>query len=93
MALMSDPLFEEEGKPTVLIQCHNNLEELFKTLQLKRGSSFELVFKLVLFFNSLSCIKGSQKKTPVINLRSHERQHHCSPQLFKLMGYLKISDY
>lgn len=93
MALQSDKMFVEVDKPTVLIQAHHNLDELFNTLKLRKGSSFELVFKLVLFFNSLASIKGAKKYTPVVSLTSKERFHYCSPQLFKLMAILKISDY
>ena len=59
MATVSDKLFHEANKPTVLLQSHHNLSNLFKALKLKRGSSFELVFKLVMFFNSLPGIIGS----------------------------------
>jgi hypothetical protein len=58
MASQGDKLFLETDKPTVLIQSNHNLEEIFKTLDMKRGTSFELVFKLVLFFNSLPGVKG-----------------------------------
>jgi hypothetical protein len=73
----------------VLIQSHHNLKEIFETLPLKRGSSQELVFKLVLFFNSLPGVKGSSKLVPVVPLRERERLEHCSPQLFKLMAVMK----
>jgi hypothetical protein len=58
MASQGDKLFLETDKPTVLIQSNHNLEEIFKTLDMERGTSFELVFKLVLFFNSLPGVKG-----------------------------------
>ena len=58
MASQGDKLFLETDKPTVLIQSNHNLEEIFKTLDMRRGTSFELVFKLVLFFNSLPGVKG-----------------------------------
>jgi hypothetical protein len=52
-ATLSDRLFNEPNKPITNVQSHHNLESLFTTLNLKRGSTFELVFKLVMLFNSL----------------------------------------
>ena len=69
----------DENKPVVLIQSNHKLEEIFKTLSLKRGSSFELIFKLVLFFNSLPGILANQKSIPECPLRNSERKQFISP--------------
>lgn len=51
----------------------------------------DLIFRLVMFFNSLPSY--SPKQSPILSLRSFERQKFCSPQLFKLMMVLKMADY
>jgi len=56
----------------------------------KRGSSIDLFFRLVMFFNSLPSV-GSRSK-PLVPFRASERQKFCSPQLFKLMAVLKAAD-
>lgn len=93
MATQTDKLFLESSKPIVQIQSNHNLTELFETLDLERGSFFEIVFKLVLFFNSLPGIKGNLKTKPEVPLRESERLDFCSPQLFKLMSVLKSVDH
>ena len=57
----------------------------------QRGSSLDLVFRLVMFFNSLPSYIAKQK--PIVEMRSFERQKFCSPQVFKLMAALKSADF
>ena len=89
-----DKLFEdEEGKPTVLIQSHFRLEDVFRALDLEPGSTFELIFKLVMFGNSLPTFRGGKKIEVVVKLRTSERNQVLSPQILYLMGHLKVADY
>ena len=57
----------------------------------RRSSSVDLVFRLVMFFNSLPTY--NPKIEPIVEIRASERQIHCSPQLFKLMAVLKSADF
>ena len=59
MATHSDALFAEPQKPIQFLQSHHLLDDLFTTLELKRGSTFELTFKLVMFYNSMPGVPGT----------------------------------
>ena len=91
-ATQCDRLFVEPNKPITKIQSHHLLESLFTTLNLKRGSTFELVFKLVMFFNSLPGVHGTSRQNPTVPMRQAERRDFCSPQLFRLLVIVKVAD-
>ena len=69
MATQSDMLFNEPDKPITFVQSHHMLDDLFTTLALKRGSVFELTFKLVMFYNSLPGVPGTAAFEPVVPMR------------------------
>lgn len=58
----------------MLIQSHYRLEDIFRALELEPGSTFELIFKLVMFGNSLPTIKAGKKVDVVVPLRNSERK-------------------
>ena len=43
----------------------------------ERGSSLDLIFRIVMFFNSLPGYVSKQK--PIVPLRQKEAQNFCSP--------------
>lgn len=69
------------------------LNDIFKTLALKKDSFFEVIFKLVIFYNSLPGIPGIVGSEPLVPLRSLERKRHLSPLILRLACVLKFSDY
>lgn len=77
----------------MLIQSHFRLEDVFRALDLKPGSTFELIFKLVMFSNSLPTFKAGKKIEVVVKLRTPERNQFLSPQIIYLIGHLKVADY
>lgn len=93
MATYKDVLYFEDGKPITQVQSHHNLETLFETLPWKPGSSLSLVFKCVLFYNSLPGLRGNKLQAAVVPLKNRERKLFCSPQLFKLISLMKVTEY
>ena len=54
-----------------------------------RGSFVDLVFRLVIFHQSLI---GHKNYPPMVGLTEEERFLYCDPKLFKYMVILMISD-
>lgn len=80
------------------INSHKNLDEIFNILwsaesplkdMVPRGSFSDLVFRLVLFHQSL---EGISRYPNMVNLTEQEQEKFCDPKFYKLMLVLMIND-
>lgn len=75
------------------MHSHHNLREIFYYMWDKklapRGSFIDLVFRLVMFHQSLD---GVPDWPPIYSLNDLERALYCDKQFFKLMLVVMIAD-
>ena len=84
----------EHGKPfCTLMHSHHNLPEIFYYLwhlQVSpRGSFVDLVFRLVLFHQS---VEGLAEYPPMVALTRNEKYRFCDKSFYQLLSILMIAD-
>ena len=74
------------------MQSHHNLQQIFNVLWdrelLKRNSFGDLLFRCVLFHQSLG---GSDYDDNIVNLSSDERLDYCDPTLYSLIQFIIVA--
>jgi hypothetical protein len=75
------------------MHSHHNLEQIFYHLWdmklVARGTFVDLVFRLVMFHQSLD---GVTEWPPIYSLSDYERVIYCDRQFFRIMKILMIAD-